>query len=66
MKITGHKTESVYRWYTIVSEADLSEGMKKLATLHAEDRRWSSEKTLGTVRAQNREAGGAVRRRNHG
>ena len=34
MKITGHKTESVYRRYAIVSEADISEGLKKLALLH--------------------------------
>jgi hypothetical protein len=35
MKLTGHKTESVYRRYAIVSEADLSEGVAKLAALHA-------------------------------
>jgi integrase len=35
MKLTGHKTESVYRRYAIVSEADLTEGVKKLAALHA-------------------------------
>lgn len=33
MKLTGHKTEAVYRRYAIVSEADLSEGLKKLAKL---------------------------------
>ncbi len=37
MKLTGHKTESVYRRYAIVSEADLSEGVAKLARLHHED-----------------------------
>jgi integrase len=37
MKLTGHKTESVYRRYAIVSEADLNEGLKKLATLHDRD-----------------------------
>ena len=36
MKITGHKTEAVYRRYAIVSEADLTEGLKKLAALNAE------------------------------
>jgi hypothetical protein len=35
MKLTGHKTESVYRRYAIVSEADLSVGVAKLAALHA-------------------------------
>ena len=34
MKLTGHKTESVYRRYAIVSESDLSEGIAKLEALH--------------------------------
>jgi len=34
MKLTGHKTESVYRRYAIVNEADLREGVSKLAKLH--------------------------------
>jgi hypothetical protein len=34
MKRTGHKTESVYRRYAIVSESDLSEGVAKLASLY--------------------------------
>jgi integrase len=29
-KLTGHKTESIYRRYAIVSESDLSEAVKKL------------------------------------
>jgi hypothetical protein len=33
MKLTGHKTENVYRRYTFVSDADLSEGVAKLAAL---------------------------------
>ena len=33
MKLTGHQTEAVYRRYAIVCEADLSEGLKKLARL---------------------------------
>ncbi len=31
MKLTGHKTESVYRRYAIVAEQDLREGVAKLA-----------------------------------
>jgi hypothetical protein len=34
MKLTGHKTEAVYRRYAITSAADLSEGVGKLAALH--------------------------------
>jgi integrase len=36
MKITGHKTESVYRRYAIVSDADLQEASRRLhaASLH--------------------------------
>ncbi len=33
MKLTGHKTEAVYRRYAIVSEADLREAVAKLARL---------------------------------
>ena len=31
MKLTGHKTEEIYRRYAIVSEADLREGVRKSA-----------------------------------
>jgi integrase len=31
MQITGHKTESVYRRYDIVTEADLTDGLRRLA-----------------------------------
>ena len=30
MQITGHKTESVYRRYAIVSERDVAEGLERL------------------------------------
>jgi hypothetical protein len=35
MKLTGHKTESVYRRYAIVSEADLAVAVGKVAALHS-------------------------------
>jgi hypothetical protein len=34
MKLTGHKTESIYRRYAIVAEQDLKDGVAKLALLH--------------------------------
>jgi len=33
MKLVGHKTESIYRRYAIISERDLAEGVAKLASL---------------------------------
>ena len=33
MKLTGHKTEAVYRRYTSVSETDLGDGANKLESL---------------------------------
>ncbi len=36
MRLTGHKTEAVYRRYAIVAESDLREGSAKLnGTLRA-------------------------------
>jgi len=34
MKLTGHKTESVYRRYAIADRKALEEGVEKLARLH--------------------------------
>ena len=36
MKVTGHKTEAVYRRYAIVSEADIADAVQRLDRLHAE------------------------------
>ncbi len=33
MKLTGHKTESIYRRYAIVAESDLMEAGAKLSAL---------------------------------
>ena len=47
MQLTGHKTESVYRRYAIVSESDLAEGTAKLAALHGTgDEQASSSKMV--------------------
>ena len=44
MKLTGHKTEAVYRRYAIVSEADLTEGIAKLAQAAEERAATGTEK----------------------
>ena len=33
MKLTGHRTENIYRRYAIVSEADLADGVARRASL---------------------------------
>lgn len=44
MKLTGHKTESIYRRYAIVAEADLREAGEKLTA--ADANYWSSGREL--------------------
>jgi integrase len=39
MKLVGHRTESIYRRYAIVSQRDLAGGVAKLAAL----RYWTAE-----------------------
>ena len=46
MKLTGHKTESVYRRYAIVSEADLAEGVQKLARLETSSGKARAKQTV--------------------
>ena len=37
MKLVGHRTESIYRRYAIVSQRDLAEGVANLAALRASE-----------------------------
>jgi integrase len=55
MKLSGHKTESIYRRYAIVSEADLAEGVKKVAAMQADATEPRRVVALGT-RAPSRKA----------
>lgn len=48
MKLTGHKTEAVYRRYAITSEADLQEGVRRL----------NDRESLGTVGRKRRKRSG--------
>lgn len=49
-EITGHKTESVYRRYDIVSRRDLRSAATKLENYHQEQRLGTIEPNLGTER----------------
>ena len=61
MELTGRKTEAVYRGYAIVAEADLREGVERLAALHEQDAA-GAKKTVrlrrGTILAQSKAAQG--------
>ena len=59
MKLTGHKTEAVYRRYAIVAERDLREAGTKLAELlesRAPERSAASERLEITARRGERVA----------
>lgn len=54
MKFTGHKTESVFKRYAIITKADLAEGVSKLAQLRGTTQRsvvniHDSKDSLGTI-----------------
>jgi integrase len=34
MRISGHKTESIYKRYAVTNEKDLAEGIKRIERLH--------------------------------
>lgn len=56
MKLTGHKTESVYRRYAIVSEADLADGVSKLSKLHEQDELATAARATARVSRSSRKA----------
>lgn len=63
MKLSGHKTESIYKRYAIADSAALAEGVQKLARLHdAEPTGWKvvplRKSGNGTNTAQSGGAGG--------
>ena len=49
MKMTGHKTEAVYRRYAIVSDTDLKEAAAKLGLLAGTDNRQRMGTNLAVV-----------------
>ncbi len=50
MKISGHKTESIYRRYAIVAERDIADGLRKVAAFQKRMARAASEGQVGDSR----------------
>jgi integrase len=53
MKLTGHKTEAVYRRYAIVDSTMLQEAVNKLGALHAAEAKSPSSVQVIPVSARN-------------
>jgi hypothetical protein len=51
MKISGHKTESIYRRYAIVAERDIADGLRKVAAFQRKVARAASGAQMGHKRA---------------
>jgi hypothetical protein len=70
MKLSGHKTESIYRRYAIVSDRDLAEGVKKVAAMQAADGdpvhvarvSEAAVSRMSTIRAQSAKGGNDAQR----
>ena len=67
MKLSGHKTESIYRRYAIVSESDLAEAVAKVAAMREGERRvagldGTDDSRTSTLRAQFAEGAPDARR----
>jgi len=48
MKLTGHKTENIYKRYAIVNDADLADALRRLSG-HTSGHTGSSRASLGSV-----------------
>ena len=56
MEMVGHKTESIYRRYTITDEAMLRDASARLAALHEAERAGNSQSTAKVRRVSGSEA----------